>query len=106
MGFQRWEHEFDGAYVSPDSLQARAGVYVIWCKSEDKNEDKWTVLDVGETADVKERVCNHGRADCWSKNCSGIIYYSATYTPELQQAGRMRIEQIIRGLTNPPCGQR
>ena len=101
MGFERWGYEFDGAYTSPDRLKARAGVYVIWCKSG----DDWTVLDVGEAADVKGRVSNHDRTDCWLRNCSGTIYYSATYTPNLQQAGRMEIEQRIRGLTNPPCGK-
>jgi hypothetical protein len=102
MGFVRWGYEFDGAYTSPDSLQSRSGVYVIWCKKG----DTWTVLDVGEAADVKERVSNHDRTDCWSQHCSGIIYYSATYTPHLQQPGRMEIEQRIRDLTNPPCGKR
>ncbi|NVM53141.1 MAG: hypothetical protein HWN66_05520 [Candidatus Helarchaeota archaeon] len=102
MNFERWGYQFDGAYVSPDSLQSRSGVYVIWCR----NGDKWIVLDVGEAADVKDRLSNHERADCWSRYCSGSIYYSATYTPDLQQAGRMEIEQRIRDLENPPCGER
>lgn len=102
MGFKAWGHDFDGAYDSPDHLQSRSGVYVIWCKSG----DSWTVLDVGETADVKERVSQHDRANCWSRNCSGTIYYSATYTPNLHQAGRMEIEKMIRNSTNPPCGER
>jgi len=29
MGFERWGYQFDGAYISPNSLQARSGVYVI-----------------------------------------------------------------------------
>lgn len=102
MSFERWGYEFDGAYPSPDSLQAGSGVYVIWCESE----DTWTVLDVGEADDIKGRVSNHDRADCWSWNCSGTIYYSATYTPNLQQGERIEIEQRIRDLTNPPCGKR
>lgn len=101
MSFERWGYQFDGAYTSPDSLQSRSGVYVIWCKYG----DNWTVLDVGESADVRERVGNHERAGCWSRNCLGTIYYSATYTPNLQQAGRVQIEQRIRNLTNPPCGR-
>ena len=102
MGFERWGYQFDGTYTSPDSLDSRAGVYVIWCK----NEENWTVLDVGEAADVKDRVSNHDRADCWSRHCSGTIYYSAICTPNLQQPGRIAIEQRIRNLTNPPCGER
>ncbi len=102
MGFECWRYQFDGAYTSPDFLQSRSGVYVIWCKSG----GDWIVIDVGEAGDVKERVSNHDRDDCWPRNCSGTIYYSATYTPNLQQAGRMEIEQKIRELTNPPCGER
>lgn len=102
MSFKRWGYEFDGAYTSFEFLQARSGVYVIWCKSG----DTWTVIDVGETADVKERVSNHDRAGCWARNCLSTIYYSATYTPNLQQSGRMEIEQRIRDLENPPCGKR
>jgi len=102
MGFERWGYQFDGAYTDPALLSSRSGVYVIWCKKG----DNWDVLDVGEAADVKERVCNHERSSCWSRNCSGIIYYSATYTPNLQQPGRKEIELRIRSLTNPPCGER
>ena len=102
MGFTRWGYQFEGAFVArANSLRSRSGVYVIWCK----DGDNWTVLDVGEAADVKERVSNHDRTECWSTHCSGIIYYSATYTPRLQQSGRMEIEQKIRNLTNPPCGE-
>jgi len=102
MSFEKWGYEFDGAYKSPDPLQARSGVYVIWCR----DGDNWTVLDVGEAADVKDRINTHERADCWSRKCSGTIYYSATYTPNLQQVGRMEIEQRIRRLSDPLCGER
>jgi hypothetical protein len=100
--FEYWGYQFEGAYTSPDSLKSRSGVYVIWCE----NKGKWTVLDVGESDNVKERVKNHDRTDCWSRNCSGTIYYSATYTPNLQQAGRMKIEEKIRQLADPLCVRR
>ena len=98
MGFERWGCQFDGSYDSPESLQPMAGVYVIWCE--------FRVLDVGEADDVRERVSNHDRADCWSQHCSGTIRYSATYTPNLQQSERIAIEQRIRILEHPPCGER
>ena len=102
MPFERWSYQFEGAYTSRESLRSRSGVYVIWCE----NEGNWTVLDVGEADDVKKRVSNHDRADCWEDMCSGTIYYSATYTPNLQQAERMQIEQRIRDLANPLCSKR
>jgi hypothetical protein len=100
MGFERWGYKIDGPYASSDSLKPRAGVYIIWCKKG----DSLTVIDVGESANVKERVNNHERFDCWIRHCSGTTYYSATYTPNLQQAERIQIEQKIRRLTNLPCG--
>lgn len=101
MGFERWGYQFDGAYPSLESLDSRSGVYVIWCNKG----EIWTILDVGEASNVKDRLSNHERADCWRRHCSGTIYYSATYTPNLQQPGRIAIEKRIRDLTNPPCGK-
>ena len=102
MPFEHWGYQFEGAYKSRDSLKSRSGVYVIWCE----NGGEWTVLDVGEAADVKERVKNHDRDNCWKSNCSGTIYYTATYTPNLQPEERTKIEQKIRNLANPLCGSR
>lgn len=43
---------------------------VIWCKSC----DNWTVLDVGESSDVKNRVLSHDRKPDWVRKCQGLIY--------------------------------
>lgn len=101
MVFEFLGYQFDGAYASPDSLEPRPGVYVIWCRCE----DEWTVLDVGGSNDVKEGIKNLEREACWKEHCTCEIYYSATYTPNLQQTERIKIEERIRKLTNPPCGK-
>jgi len=101
MSFQRWGHTVEGAWADENKLESRSGVYVIWCKSG----DNWKVLDVGESHDVKNRVLTHDRKSCWKKNCSGVIYYSAIYTPNLQQEGRKKVEQAIRAAEKPPCGE-
>jgi len=101
MSFERWGYQFEGAYTSSDPLKSISGVYVIWCKTG----DNWVVLDVGEASDVKARVSNHERADCWKRNCSGTIYHSATYTTGLTEEQRRQIEQRIRSETDPPCGK-
>ena len=102
MAFEQWGYMVEGAWSDPERLEDRSGVYIIWCKVG----ENWFVLDVGESGTVKSRVLNHERAECWRQNCRGEIYYSVIYTPNLQQAGRMEIEQRIRSLTNPPCGDR
>jgi hypothetical protein len=102
MGFKRWGYDFEGSWTIPSFLESRSGIYVIWCK----DGDNWYVLDVGESHDVKDRVLKHDRKDCWEKKCTGVIYYSAMYTPNLQQHGRKEIEQKIRLKASPKCGER
>ena len=97
MGFTLLDYHLEGAFKNPSDLPPGAGVYVIWCK----DGKTWVVLDVGESEDVRERVMNHDRADCWKKHCSGEIWYSATY--DTNQQTRRRIEQHIRKEGNLPC---
>jgi hypothetical protein len=80
MGFERHGYQFEGAFTSPEQLEARAGVYLVWCKSG----ETWTCLDVGESHNVQEGVLNHDRADEWRRNCRGVLYYAAHYTPNLR----------------------
>lgn len=88
--------------MSTDSLKDRSGVYTIECK----REGKYYTIDAGESHGVKSRVENHDRKDCWKKYCkNGTITYTAYYTPNLQQAGRKKIEQEIRSEYNPDCGK-
>ncbi len=100
MGFERWGHQFDGAYDDPASLAAKAGVYVVWCKSG----DSWSILDVGESSDVQFRLQNHDRESCWKRNCSGAIKYSATYISG--QDERLILEHKIRSSESVACGER
>jgi len=102
MAFERNGYQFEGAFTSPDNLEEKSGIYVIWCKIS----ESWTCLDVGESHNVKNRVINHDRTDQWRRNCRGQIYYAAHYTPHLQQTGRMEIEQNLRALEKPVCGER
>jgi hypothetical protein len=77
-------------------------VYVILCHRDAKN----FVIDVGESAQVKTRVDNHDRKDCWQLNCQGNLLVAVYYTPNLQSSGRIAIEQEIRRQYNPPCGDK
>lgn len=69
MGFERWHYNFEGAWTDPNNLEAKSGVYVIWCKVG----DNWTVLDVGESSDVKNRVLAHDRKSMANFNISSAI---------------------------------
>ncbi len=95
-------YEFEGPYSSASSLEDRSGVYAILCK---KNSDSYSLVDVGESAQVKSRVETHDRKDCWDRNCTATLAYAAYYTAGLQQAGRLEIEQKICGTYDVPCGE-
>ncbi len=95
MSFEFRGYTFEGAWADPNDLERRPGVYVIWCRLG----DTWTVLHVGESEDVKDKVINHNKIDDWKKRCDGTLYYAATYTPGLLQPGRQGVVQDIRLLS-------
>lgn len=95
------KYTFDGPYTSPNELEDRSGVYIIICQKDNKKD----LIDVGESATVKSRVETHDRKDCWGKNCQGTLTVAVYYTPNLQQSGRMAIEQEIRNQYDIPCGE-
>ena len=95
-------YTFEGPYTDTSNLQDRSGVYAIHCY----RDNAYYLIDVGESAQVKSRVDNHDRKDCWQRNCTGTLTVSVYYTPNLQSSGRTSIEQEIRRTYNPPCGER
>lgn len=102
MGVNIGTYDFEGPYYAKGYLEDRSGVYAILCKIN----DKYKILDIGESSAVRTRVENHDREDCWESHCGGTIMYAVYYTPNKQQAGRMEIEQELRKQFNPPCGDR
>jgi len=102
MSIKIGNYTFNGPYTSTASLEDRSGVYAILCQKEGNN---YHVVDVGESATVKSRVETHDRQDCWKRNCNSTLAVAVYYTPNLQQAGRMAIEQELRKQHDPPCGK-
>jgi hypothetical protein len=100
-GYSDREYSFEGPYSSPNYLSESSGVYLILCKVG----DEYYPIDVGESHNVKWRIKNHERTDCWQKNCKTQLF-AVYYTPNKQQAGRKEIEQDIRNNYNFPCGER
>ena len=101
MSIRIGRYTFEGSYTSTTKLEDRSGVYAILCQKEGNNH----VVDVGESATVKSRVDSHDRKDCWKRNCNGTLAVAVYYTPNLQQPGRMAIEQELRQQYDPPCGK-
>jgi len=92
-------YTFDGPFTSETGLKHQSGVYVILGNNGSGN---WNVVDVGESNDIKTRVSDHDRMDCWKRQYSNLAV-AAFYTNE---ASRMAIEKALRAHFNPPCGKR
>lgn len=102
MSITAGTYTFEGPYTDTSKLQNRSGIYAIHCC----RDQKYFLIDVGESSDLKDRVENHDRKDCWKRNCSGTLTVSVLYTQNLQQPGRIAIEQAVRNQFRPSCGQR
>lgn len=95
-------HKFSGPYWDTNQLENRSGVYAIICRRSGTSY----VIDVGESAQVKDRVENHNRKQCWNRNCTrGTVLAAILYTSNTPQSGRKEIEQAIRGQYAVPCGE-
>lgn len=101
MSIKIGTYSFDEPYTSTDELEDKSGVYAILCKEN----GEYTLIDVGESREVKTRVENHDRQDCWSQHCQGELVVSVYYTPNKQKVGRTEIEQEIRDEYDPSCGK-
>ena len=96
------KYTFDGPYKNTDNLPDASGVYLI----VDYIDGQYKPIDCGESATVKSRVDTHDRSDCWKRNAAGTLMVAVLYTPRLQSAGRVAIEQEIRATYSFPCGKR
>jgi len=96
------DHTFNGPYENPERLSPRAGIYAI----HDRRENRYIIIDVGETHDIRDRVSRHERRPCWERESTGTLTYSELLTPNLRQSGRKEIEQQIRERYHVLCGER
>jgi len=95
------EYTFTGLYTTTEQLEDRSGVYAIICQKDGKNY----LVDIGESAEVKTRVENHDRKDCWVKNCQGNLAVAVYYTTNWLQSQRIALEKAIRKQFQVPCGK-
>jgi hypothetical protein len=100
MAINLKSYPFDGPHGQTGFLQARSGVYAILGKHP--WEQQYRVLDIGESQSVQERVANHDRAPYWRRH-NVPLFCAAFYCNE---PDRMRVEQELRAVFNPPCGER
>jgi len=97
---QLGNHQFDGPHTSNNTLPAVSGVYIITTLAPN---NRHTVIDVGESRNIKDRVTNHDRSDQWRANAQQGLYAWALAANETE---RMLIEKAHRIAYSPVCGVR
>src|SRR5258708_6856656 len=87
-------YNFEGPYTNTASLADNAGVYVILTRAH--TTEKWTVIDIGESTEVKSRIANHDRKPSWSHNSQGTVAAAVLYTPGWTGDQRRALESSLR----------
>ena len=97
-------YSFEGPLVLED-IKNTSGLYAI---IDHRVNDKFYLLDVGESGELQNRIKNHDRKDQWAKKKQGDIEFYIHYTPYRTKEDRLQIEHGIRahyGNENL-CGER
>lgn len=87
-------YTFNGPFSINASFSEAAGIYLI-------TNSNGNIVDVGETENLKERISNHERHNCWTKN-GGINLY---FHHENNESQRLAKEKLFRSKSNPVCGE-
>ena len=95
-------YQFEGPHTSTDSFRDAAGIYAILTRGQ--STVPWTVLDIGESVEVKSRIVNHDRKNCWSRNKQGTLAAAVLYTPNWTVGQRCLVEASLRNQYAPACG--
>lgn len=101
MSIRIGNYDFEGPLSDPSGLRNTSGVYAVLAKNT--TNGNYTVVDIGESGTVRDRVSSHDRANCWARNKQAGLNYAGHYCNE---ANRMAVEKALRGSFNPPCGDR
>ena len=96
-------YDFEGPFTDTSKLRYEQGVYSIL---DQRADGKYYVVDVGESEDVRTRIENHDRSDCWKRNQRGTLTVAVLYTPGMSGDRRRAIESALREQYSPACGVR
>lgn len=94
-------YSFEGPFTNTASLKNQSGVYAVLGRNG--QGENWSVVDIGESAEIRDRVENHDRADCWKRQGKSTLAVAAYYC---DGNSRISIESALRTQYTPPCGDR
>ena len=88
-------YTFEGPYDLNTNFNQIGAVYFI---SDSKN----STIDVGQTNNLRDRIANHERKNCWLRNTNNVVYIYALV--QKNEDLRLSIESKIRNAYNFSCG--
>jgi hypothetical protein len=94
--------DFEGPYANTTPITSHSGVYAVLTRRLRSGGD-YSIVDIGESRNLRNRLDDHDRRDCWVQNSAGELAYAVYYCDE---AARMNIERRLRGTYRLPCGER
>lgn len=92
---------FEGPFSSINQIRETSGIYAVICSDGSKQ----FVVDIGSSGQLKTRLANHERRDCWLSQCHGILAFAILYTPNYTDDQRTEIESELRKQYDPRCGK-
>jgi len=84
-----------------DMMEDYPGLYSVLCYCGGEH----TMIDVGQSDDLKSAVENNGRKELWHQSCAETLLISAFYTYDMQESERKRLELEIRKQSDLPWGK-
>lgn len=84
---------FTGPYPLNGGFNAVAGIYII-------TTPEGTIIDVGETGNLDDRISSHERKPCWMRNNGSSLWFHG----ETNMPARLIKEKFLRGNRVLACG--
>lgn len=94
---------FEGPYTDVNQLHSASGNYVVLGRNQVGGD--YNIVDNGiSERDIKDRIKNHDRQNCWKAQKYKELSVAVRYTNNLSEM--YNLEKAIRDTYNPPCGER
>jgi len=86
------DYAFEGPFRSVEKIEDSPGVFAVVSEFV----DKYYLLDVDHSDEVRKAIQNHERRNCWEKHRRGRIRFAVLYTADMTAEERGKLEEKIR----------
>ena len=93
-----------GVFFEEGSLMNNPGLYAVIDSRPFSTGSR--LLDIGESAQIRDRIKHHERRPCWEGHSSGQLGFATWYLPDSTDQQRRNHESFFRWQFGPVCGVR